>query len=77
MGILNKKERIFDTIVTSEGRRQIATCEKFKLLKAIGSVPSRIRKNSYEFNQVDYKNAKERKVESEKQINEQANSVEV
>lgn len=30
MGILNKKERIFDTIVTSEGRRQIATGEKFK-----------------------------------------------
>ena len=29
---------------------------------------------NYKFNQEDYKNAKERKEESEKQINEQANS---
>ena len=30
MGILDKKERILDTIVTVEGRRQIATGDKFK-----------------------------------------------
>lgn len=30
MGILDSKERVLDTIVTREGRRQIATGEKFK-----------------------------------------------